>query len=763
MNDNLLPHYEPAVETPLANVPDQRPGIAMVATKLDVWQRFRQNFISASHEWHRYRISIVKQDSSDGLPLSLEMGLVLPVSLPVASSFPLYWNQSTTYHASLAYQDSFHVDMGKAAMWRDFTWHLLRSIYCSRMGNRIKALPFYFLETSDLSVEQDPLGGTRTAIELCKKESIIGRRVGLIRRQGQPAHPFILKAVRGECLVVSSFPKRRDFLHPVPLRDNQNEAYTKFIELPLVECEVDNMPLEYSMFAAFIPSILNKVEQSLLAQELQRTILSNVEMRHDLLVEATCAPSAQETFNYQRLEFLGDATLNLYTSLNLAARHLNWHEGYLTSEKGRLVSNGHLSKAAVGLGIDRFIATEIFTGAKWRPVSLDDLDTHTNQDSGLRSMSTKTLADVVEALIGAAACNGGLERAECCIHILLSDEPWVPLPEVHSLLYDAASLRTITSQFETIENLVGHAFTKRSLLVEALTHPSYSPPRDDSAASYERLEFLGDAVLGHIVTTRLFAIQPQLSEMQMHTYQEAAVNGPLLGFLCLEHSISECQNIITTKSNDEVDVVPTEVLKSIWQYMRHSEGHLVHDRHAVIKRYEARHQEVRQALRHGTEYPWVALLHLDPTKYFSDLIESIVGAIYVDSKGDLSSCERFLQRLGVLPLLERLVRDRVDCLHPKERLGILAGSETIEYIVDRPQAKSEAHGETDVPSASTHSHKSRVYVEIGGRKVGEPAEGTNRKIAEAQAAWSVVQLLRGSHEGNVSSGDERAADMAVSQ
>ena len=46
-----------------------------------------------------------------------------------------------------------------------------------------------------------------------------------------------------------------------------------------------------------------------------------------------------------------------------------------------------------------------------------------------------------------------------------------------------------------LEAEIGHVFTDRRLLVEALTHASHGP----SGASYERLEFLGDRVLGLVL------------------------------------------------------------------------------------------------------------------------------------------------------------------------------------------------------------------------------------------------------------------------
>ena len=44
-------------------------------------------------------------------------------------------------------------------------------------------------------------------------------------------------------------------------------------------------------------------------------------------------------------------------------------------------------------------------------------------------MSTKTLADVVEALIGAAYLSGGLPKAATCLKIFLPEVPWYVFSE----------------------------------------------------------------------------------------------------------------------------------------------------------------------------------------------------------------------------------------------------------------------------------------------------------------------------------------------
>lgn len=77
------------------------------------------------------------------------------------------------------------------------------------------------------------------------------------------------------------------------------------------------------------------------------------------------------------------------------------------------------------------------------------------------------------------------------------------------------------------ERLLGHAFTDRTLLEAALTHPS-ALPEVCAAVSYERLEFLGDSVLGFIVADHLFRHLPDAPEGELTRRKVAVVNGVLL-------------------------------------------------------------------------------------------------------------------------------------------------------------------------------------------------------------------------------------------
>ena len=65
---------------------------------------------------------------------------------------------------------------------------------------------------------------------------------------------------------------------------------------------------------------------------------------------------------------------------------------------------------------------------------------------------------------------------------------------------------------ETLEEKLGYTFQNRKLLENALTHSSCANESGGRLASNERLEFLGDSILGMVVADHLFRNHPDLPE-----------------------------------------------------------------------------------------------------------------------------------------------------------------------------------------------------------------------------------------------------------
>ena len=68
---------------------------------------------------------------------------------------------------------------------------------------------------------------------------------------------------------------------------------------------------------------------------------------------------------------------------------------------------------------------------------------------------------------------------------------------------------------DKLEEKIGYHFHDRELLQTALTHSSYANEKHGEAQSYERLEFLGDSILGLVTAEFLYTHEPCLPEGRM--------------------------------------------------------------------------------------------------------------------------------------------------------------------------------------------------------------------------------------------------------
>ena len=84
---------------------------------------------------------------------------------------------------------------------------------------------------------------------------------------------------------------------------------------------------------------------------------------------------------------------------------------------------------------------------------------------------------------------------------------------------------------------LGYAFVKPELLQDALTHPSLAgskPRKKNSTTPYERLEFLGDRVLGLVIAKWLYVLFPDSSEGDLAKRHASLVNRDALRLVALE-------------------------------------------------------------------------------------------------------------------------------------------------------------------------------------------------------------------------------------
>ena len=788
INDNLLPQTRlDEEEEEIYRKIEKRENVVMVNQVMNPWR-------SVAEAWDKKNyLQVTFITISNGADVQLQMRMLLPRRLTHVESFKLYYDADTEFVASFSQLDGDEYNNEWVTMANDFTKTMLYSAFRTRMSLAQDGFPVLFAPNEGVVTDSiERMQGNRKAKEMHLEDRDV-YDVGLIREpngvpyffQGLEPSPEMLPEngrLRSTTLVAFRCPKRTNYLHR--MAEDAIKKATVPVPLDLEHCTVDELPVSFARFAFFIPSIMHKIRNALIVEDLCSSLLAPVEFSDkSLVLNAISAPVAQEDADYQRLEFLGDAILKYYTAISLTAEHLNYHEGYLAHLKDRVVSNRALAIAAKEKGLDRYILRRQFTGTKWRPLYNEDI--LAGEDCKEEELSTKILADVIESLVGAAYLDGGEPKLLACLCALLSKTHWTPLSHRNQTLITATSHlpSPLPQSITHLQSLILHTFTHPSLAIEALTHPSHISLTKTSLStpSYQRLEFLGDAILDQIVTKRIFAHTPALPTHQMHLVRTAAVNADFLAYLALAHKVSiPVTNVVPL-------AIPASPLSSPRKRRKSPEGTVTHPPpettqgevdmnllsllrrepsvdfsaalSATTRRFEALKSSLSSALDAGDTYPWTDLAVLAPEKMISDMVESVLGAIYVDTKGDIEACEGFLKIMGVLPWLERALREEVRVWHPKEELGVLAAQtqKKVEYVVSADKTNKNR---TAAAADEVEGGHLVCRLKLGGEEAAV-ARGTTRKIAETRAANIAVKKLKADDHAGPANEAEAGEDMDI--
>jgi endoribonuclease Dicer len=202
-------------------------------------------------------------------------------------------------------------------------------------------------------------------------------------------------------------------------------------------------------------------------------------------------------------------------------------------------SNERLCDCATITGIDKFILLTPLSRAEWQPCGLVSMNPDGIADNcfHLNAPSLKVCADVVEALIGLVFLHNGLEDANSVVCELgisfnygdadeTSNRSWTKLT-VNPKLVDFAS---------SFLGVQGFHFPQ--LLIEATTHQSclHTP-----VPSYQRLEWVGDAVLCLAIREWLFRLDDSIPVPRLVVFETTLECNESLAFLGTKKGV--CQFI----------------------------------------------------------------------------------------------------------------------------------------------------------------------------------------------------------------------------
>jgi dsRNA-specific ribonuclease len=676
VNENLLPLTK-SQEFTRKDI-SLLPAVQNVSQQYDPWVEWAH--LWSSPNLYRSRI-VVRQNKEDTY-----MNLLTPTAMPPIAPMTLCWDTETTYTLEFEAAEAVSLTAENIERMRAATALYLQATTSTPLAGNKDYIALFGpdLPLDELKAWLNKNHGHEPAIQVFSSQRSLDR-MGVVRDRSRYGEVLIFKRwlnrsgdLELECDPYPS--KRRNLLQRQtlakkrPAEDEILESPTKKRILSASHCTIDRLPASETVFGRFIPVILDRLEAALVATRLCETVLRNIQF-HDLrhVITAITMPLAQAPTDYQRYEFFGDSVLKFTVAASLFYNYPNWHEGYLTEKLHALVQNARLTRAALDQGLDAYILSNQFTPRKWSAPLISEKLCAT---ASTRSLSAKVLADVVEALIGAAYIDGGLYKAQSCILRFL---PEIQLTRPQSTPKSEDHKKHHLIQQENLETHIGYTFKDKTLLMEALTHPSC--PYDASTQSYQRLEFLGDAVLDMLIVDLIRAHHVEFQQGEMTKIKHAIVNGHLLAFLCMEFKWTMSSFLtpsIGTGTEAETEIIsPQPKTLSLYTHLRYSPSRPL-PLHAepesgssnALTRHNLLRPSILHALNNTTAYPWSLFSAIHADKFFSDIVESIIGAIFVDSGGDLEACAGFIERLGLVKIAKRILDERVDVTHPIQRAQI---------------------------------------------------------------------------------------------
>ena len=306
-----------------------------------------------------------------------------------------------------------------------------------------------------------------------------------------------------------------------------------------------------------------------------------------LVLQAITTTHSGDAFNLERLEMLGDSFLKLAVSIHLFCAYSDKDEGKLTRRRTNQISNLALYRAAAKKSLGEYLqntqlARDVWcpTGCQFGdvppnrttgspPMEVDSWDTvepmevdetsEMRQKCNTQKIADKSIADSIEGLIGAYLISCGYLGALRFMKFLglkvlpevdvkVDIDPraensksgcyarfWPDQTKITAAQDKGDMVFRLTSGLENFENeSISYNFQQKLHLVEALTHASYHENR--VTPSYERLEFLGDALLDFLVTQHLYFRHVNLSPGELTDIRQALVNNNIFATLAVEHS-----------------------------------------------------------------------------------------------------------------------------------------------------------------------------------------------------------------------------------
>jgi len=409
--------------------------------------------------------------------------------------------------------------------------------------------------------------------------------------------------------------------------------------------------------------------------------------------------------NYDRDEMLGDTVLKLLSTIEVFAKFPTHDEFGLHKERTRIINNLNLFRHAVKYDLYEFILKKKKEEQPISYVRNEDLIQKEEQEelsyvadqlkdeserkkkteesdlqpkdeekslklsSNYEEFHYKTIADVIESLIAVYYNSNGLRAAQkflYTIEVLSSNSYFYtfknkPVTKIASIP-GMKELKNFVELRLKLKDGQDYKFKDVNLLIQAFCHISIKMKiqalyqgdsiklsnGDDNetveevskgenvesitqriskgmkkvsqALSYERLEFLGDAILDYYVVKHFYKVHPEANSGDLTVMKSAVVNNHVLSLICVKN---EFDKVLLINDKPGFTESGQRIRENLTTYLNDLDSY-----------YD------------GTNYEFV--------KITGDMIEALIGAVYLDSEQDMDMtfeiidhlCGEMIQKCG---------------------------------------------------------------------------------------------------------------------
>lgn len=192
-----------------------------------------------------------------------------------------------------------------------------------------------------------------------------------------------------------------------------------------------------------------------------------------------------------------------------------------------------------------------------------------------------------------------------------------------------------------------------------------------------------------IVTDHLYRSPQHYRPGHIFLRKSAIVNSHFLAFICLKTVLNLDAVMAGPDDDGQIELVNDEQHTYLWQCLLFSDHEILDQQRNAFTRFLDYKDDVEHGFAESKFYPWAALTRIQAPKFLGDMIESLLGAVYLDSGGNIEVARQVLCKLGIHQILEKIVSDGMDVLHPVSRLSLFAqkNGKTVEYKFQQTKGK----------------------------------------------------------------------------